>query len=150
MRDPIIHVAADGSPGSRRALEWALDEAQLRGSAVELVGVCTPSKNGRRESMAAAEAAVHATMDDIVAGRADLPLVTWHVGVGEVADVLARESAQSQLLVLGSHDQHGLRHSAHASPADLCTRIAACPVVVIPPPYRADTDSSAVETGARQ
>jgi nucleotide-binding universal stress UspA family protein len=148
MREAVIRVAADGSSGSRRALEWALDEAQLRGSAVVVVGVYTPSEGGRRGSKSAAEAAVHATMDDIVAGRPDIPLVSWHVVAGDVADVLARESAHSELLVMGSHDQHGVVHSASASAADLCTRVAACPVVVVPPPMRADRES-AVQTGAR-
>jgi nucleotide-binding universal stress UspA family protein len=129
MRDAIIRVAADGSAGSRRALEWALDEAGLRGCAVELVSVYDPARDGGR---AAAESAVHATMDDIVAGRGELPTVSWHVVAGEPADVLTRESAHSELLVMGSHGVTGLRHSALGSVADLCARTAECPVVILP------------------
>ena len=148
MREPIIRVAADGSPGSRRALEWALDEAQLRGCGVELVAVYTSDKDGARR--AAAEAAIHATMNDIVAGRADIPLVSWHVVVGEPADVLARESEHSELLVMGSHDQSGAIHGARPSVTDLLSRTAACPVVVVPPALPADETASDLQIGVEQ
>ena len=147
MHERIIRVAADGSAGSRRALEWALAEAQLRDCAVELVGVYSPSEGGKASSRTAAEAAVKATMNDIVAGRADIPLVSWHVVAGDPGDVLTRESAHSELLVMGSHGLESVRHSARASVTDLCTRTADCPVVVVPPPPRADNGSSAVQTG---
>ena len=43
----IIKVAADGSPGSRRAYVWALSEAGRRRCAVELVTAFTgPSAQG--------------------------------------------------------------------------------------------------------
>jgi nucleotide-binding universal stress UspA family protein len=150
MRQAIIRVAADGSPGSRRALVWAIDEAQLRGCGVELVGVYAPVVGDQDRAKAAAEAAVHQTMDDIVAGRADLPLVSWHVVAGDVADVLTRESANSVLLVMGSHDLRGLRHGARESVTDLCTRTSAVPVVVLPPPPAAERTSRELETGAQQ
>ena len=151
MSEAIIRVAADGSWGSRRALQWALDEAQLRGCAVELVGVYA-SDGGHNDvgAKAAAEAAIHATMDDIVAGRADIPLVSWHVVAGEPADVLTRESEHSELLVMGSHDVFGLRHSARSSVTDICTRTAACPVVVVPPPHGVEQEAGAVEIGVEQ
>src|SRR5262245_50129386 len=113
MREAIIRVAADGSAGSRRALEWALDEAVLRGCAVELVSVY-PSEPEERGDVArkAAEAAVDDTIDDIVARRSTRPAVSWHVVAGDPADVLTRESEHSELLVMGSHGISGLRHSA--------------------------------------
>lgn len=147
MNHAAIHVAADGSAGSRRALEWALHEAALRRCAVELV---TAYQRGEDESpdaaRASAEQALHATMDDIVAGRADVPLVSWHVVEGEPADVLVRESAQSALLVMGSHSVEGLRHSALGSVADTCARMADCPVVIIPPTGRAATAREEIVT----
>jgi len=148
MREAIIRVAADGSPGSRRALEWALDEAALRGCAVELVGVYSLSEYGTGKS--AAEAAVHATMDDIIAGRADIPLVSWHVVAGDPEDVLTRESAHSELLVMGSHDVFGMRHSAQRSLTDICSRTAACAVVIVPPPPPSETEAEALQIGAQK
>jgi nucleotide-binding universal stress UspA family protein len=146
MTDRIIRVAADGSSGSRRALEWALEEAQLRGCAVELVSVCASADDDARWS--AANAAVHATMDDIVAGRADIPLVSWRVVAGDPADVLARESEHSALLVVGSHGQTSVRHSALTSVSELLSMTAACPVVIVPPPHRADEAAGVVQIGA--
>jgi nucleotide-binding universal stress UspA family protein len=133
MRNGVIGVAADGSNGSRRALEWALGEADLRGCAVEVVCAYLVAP-GQDEPVAraVAEAKVHATVDDIIAGRADLPLVSWHVVAGDPVDVLVRESERSDLLVMGSHDVSGMLHAASASPDDLVSRLAACPVVIVP------------------
>jgi nucleotide-binding universal stress UspA family protein len=150
MRQAIIRVAADGSPGSRRALEWAIDEALLRGCGVELVGVYSPADGDVVDAKTAAEEAVHQTMDDIVAGRADIPSVSWHVVAGDVADVLSRESASSELLVMGSHDVRGLLHSAHDSVTDLCTRTSVVPVVVIPPPRDLDAPGGELQTGVER
>jgi nucleotide-binding universal stress UspA family protein len=134
MNDAIIRVAADGSAASRRALEWAIDEAELRHCGVELVSVFSPGSSGTSlQGREQAEQAIHATMDDIVAGRAEIPTVSWHVVEGEPADVLVQESERSRLLVMGSHGVSGLRHSALGSVTDLCARMAACPVVVVPP-----------------
>jgi nucleotide-binding universal stress UspA family protein len=135
MHHAVIRVAADGSAGSRRAFGWAVEEAVLRGCSVEIVSVygLGPAET-LDERVAAAEARVHSTMDPVMAGRVEVPSVSWHVVEGEPAEVLIRESADSQLLVMGSHGVSGLRHSALGSVADLCARMAACPVVVIPPP----------------
>lgn len=140
MTHPSIRVAADGSPGSRRAFEWALEEADLRHCAVELVTAYQPGDDGdHAAARARAERILHATLDDIVAGRAELPLVSWQVVAGEPPDVLVRESAQSQLLVMGSHGVDSMMHSALGSVADTCARMADCPVVIIPPVGRAAT-----------
>jgi nucleotide-binding universal stress UspA family protein len=133
MSNGIIRVAADGSTGSRRALEWALREARLRGCGVEVVTAYerVPGQDPER-SRAAAERMIHTTVDDIVAGRVDTPLVSWHVVEGDPVDVLVRESVHSELLVMGSHDVRGLMHAASASPDDMVSRLAACPVVIVP------------------
>lgn len=89
-------------------------------------------------------------MNDIVAGRADIPLVSWHVVAGDPGDVLTRESAHSELLVMGSHDQSGALHSARASVTDLISRTAACPVVVVPPVPRGDDTASDLQIGVEQ
>jgi nucleotide-binding universal stress UspA family protein len=135
MTNGIIGVAADGSMGSRLALEWALREAQLRGCGVEVVCAYEP-KDGQdpRRARAEAEDKVHATIDDIIAARDDTPLVSWHVVAGDPVDVLVRESERNELLVMGRHDVGGLLHAASRSPDDLVSRLAACPVVIVPGP----------------
>lgn len=132
----MILVAADGSAGSRRALEWALHEATLRRCSV---GVVTAYRRGPHQSdeasRASAEAVLRRTTRDIDVG--DAAEVTTHVLEGEPVDVLVRESATSDLLVMGSHGVEGLRHSALGSVADYCGRMADCPVVIVPPPRHA-------------
>jgi nucleotide-binding universal stress UspA family protein len=133
MTNGIIGVAADGSMGSRLALEWALSEAHLRGCGVEVVCAYEPmAGQDPRRARAEAEDKVHATLDDVIAGRDDIPLVSWHVVMGEPVDVLVRESERSELLVMGRHDVGGLLHAASRSPDDLVSRLAACPVVIVP------------------
>jgi nucleotide-binding universal stress UspA family protein len=131
----IIKVAADGSPGSRRAYVWALSEAGRRGSAVELVTAFTGvSETGESIDLADAEAAAEgltqATMRGID-GPVGIP-VSYRVVQGEPADVLVRETRASELLVMGSHGVQALRHSALGSVADMCARMAECPVVIVP------------------
>jgi nucleotide-binding universal stress UspA family protein len=130
----IIRVAADGSPGSRRAFDWAMDEARLRGCGVELVAAYQVGTDATHDqARQRAERAVHDTMDDALAADPRSPAITWLVVEGEPADVLVHESAQSRLLVMGSHDVSRMVHSGQPSVTDLCTRMADCPVVVVPP-----------------
>jgi nucleotide-binding universal stress UspA family protein len=130
----IIRVAADGSPGSRRAFEWAMDEARLRGCGVELVAAYQVGTDATHDqARQRAERAVHDTMDEALAADPRPPAITWLVVEGEPADVLVHESAQSQLLVMGSHDVSGMVHSGQPSVTDLCARMADCPVVIVPP-----------------
>ncbi len=135
MGQAIIRVAADGSPGSRRAFEWALEEAELRGCGVELVTAYQIRDHRSADAARAhAEKVLHATMDDIVVGNVQSSAtVSWHVVSGDPADVLVRDSAHSQMLVLGSHGVTGMIHTALGSVADACARLAECPVVIIPP-----------------
>ncbi len=145
MSHAIIHVAADGSAGSRRAFSWALHEAVLRRCAVELVSAYQRGEDASADAArGSAETALHATMDDIIAGRADVSPVSWRVVEGEPADVLVRESRGSALLVMGRHSVEGLRHSALGSVADTCARMADCPVVIIPPRGRAATNPAQI------
>jgi nucleotide-binding universal stress UspA family protein len=147
MNDAIITVAADGSAGSRRALEWALEEAERHHCGIELVAVYSRSDSeSRQQARERAEHLVHASMDDIVAGRIEIPTVSWKVVEGEPADVLIRESQRSRLLVMGSHGVGGLRHSALGSVTDLCARMAQCPVVVTPPMGRTAAQSEELST----
>ena len=129
----IITVAADGSAGSRRALVWALQEANHHHCSVELVCAYTPTEteSGGQARERAAET-IHATMDDLTEGHAVRSAVSWKAVEGAPAEVLLRESERSRLLVMGSHGVSGLRHSALGSVTDLCARMAGCPVVVVP------------------
>ncbi len=142
MTSEIIRVAADGSPGSRRALTWAMAEAGRRGCGVEVVTIYQPQPGqSAGAARAAAESAVRTTLAGQHPDDGNLPLhpaLSWHVVQGDPADVLVRESEQSLLLVMGSHSIDGIRHAVLGSVADTCARMAACPVVIVPP-ERAET-----------
>ena len=138
----VIKVAADGSPGSRRALRWALGEAERRGCAVELVtAFSSASESGEKpdvdEATAAAEGLIQSTLQGIEA-PASVP-ISFHVVQGEPGDVLVRESASSDLLVMGSHGLGSIRHSALGSVTDTCARMAECPVVIVPVHHESDS-----------
>jgi nucleotide-binding universal stress UspA family protein len=139
----IIRVAVDGSPGSRRAFAWAIEEARLRRCGVELVAAYQVGTDATHDqARQRAERAVNDTMDEVIAADPRPPAITWIVVEGEPADVLVHGSAQSQLLVMGSHDVSGMVHSSQPSVTDLCARMADCPVVIVPP---ARTDGLAGE-----
>jgi nucleotide-binding universal stress UspA family protein len=148
----IIRVAADGSPGSRRAFEWALAEAALRGCGVELVAAYQVGGDlTHAQARQRAERAIHATTDDALATHHQPPVITWLLVEGEPVDVLVHESAQSQLLVMGSHDVSGMLHSGKVSVSDILTRTSGCPVVIVPPVAPADplSEELVAATGPR-
>lgn len=129
---PIV-VGADGSPGSRAALRWALAEATARDCGVSVWSICRPERDESTEhTQARAWRLVHETMDDEVVGRPDLPMCLPHAVVGDLVTTLAEVSKDFDLLVLGSHGVTGLIHSAMGSVAEGCIEAADCPVVVVP------------------
>ncbi|QMW66220.1 universal stress protein [Mumia sp. ZJ1417] len=125
-----ILVGSDGSAGARRALHWAMTEADLRGAAVRVV-VTVDSTRSSVETIAdgeriAAETAEVAALHD---GDAE---VTVGVHKGMPVDVLLSEAAGAQMLVIGSHGTSSIRHNALGSVSDVLARTAPCPVVILP------------------
>ena len=139
MSKAVIKVAADGSEGSRRAFVWAVEEARLRNCGVELVAAYRGVRSATVDQLRrAAEEAVRATMGeladeaDLTQAHLQLPPISWETVEGDTVDVLVQASRSAVLLVMGSHRVDGLEHSARSSATDLCTRMASCPVVVVP------------------
>lgn len=123
----VIVVGVDGSDGGRRALTFALREAQLRHCAVEAVRVARTA-----DDVALSDYELWA---DIVAMRQQLPAapgVTLRVFVGDPAEILIERSETAALLVVGSHGTGSLIHSAMGSVSNACAQLAHCPVVVLP------------------
>lgn len=138
----LIVVGVDGSEGGRRALEWAIQEADARGGAVEAVtawswdgldfGPVTATTAEEEQ-----ERAARLLADEIKAMRdrhgSHLP-VAAEVVEGRPSDVLTTAGRAGDLLVLGSHGHSAVHHIALGSVAEDCIRKASCPVVVIPVP----------------
>lgn len=149
MNDAVITVAADGSLGSQRALEWAMAEASQRGCAVELVASysAAPSEVPSR-SQGRAEQMIRTTLDRVRVECSEQPPVSWKVVEGDPARVLVHESESSQLLVLGADDVRGWWHGAMGSITELCARMSHCPVVIVPPSERPTHDEWPMSVGS--
>jgi nucleotide-binding universal stress UspA family protein len=134
----MIAVGVDGSDGSRHALRWALAEGALRGVAVETV-TAWPTRDEVFGQPVEAERAMLTAQD--IADRlvheelghlADPPVVTSHVVHGDPVEALLNLSARAELLVVGSHETSSVRHVMLGSVSEACSRMADCPVVVLP------------------
>ncbi len=126
-------VGLDGSEASRRALSWALEEAQRRSCGVEVLTAFSHvpvSPDGLGPGAAARVQA--AAGSEMLPRGYDRP-VSFQMVEGTPAEVLTRQSERAQLVVIGSHGVAGLRHSAMTPVGELVASMAACPVVVVPP-----------------
>jgi len=135
----LIVVGVDGSPDARRALDWALSEARLRGGRCLLVHSYDYGVAASSPFVAPAfediSAAAQATLDHelSVARESGLP-VEGKVVFGRAAKSLIDAAQDADLLVVGSRGRGGLKGALLGSVSSACVHHAACPVVVIPPP----------------
>lgn len=129
----VIVVGVDGSPGSLRAMRWAIQEAQLRGSAIEAVTAWRAGLAGAGTRDAAQEAQSR-VIGEAVAGLTLEPSISEEIEEGDPEEVLVARSEHASLLVIGSHGVGSIRHTALGSASEYCSRMAACPVVVLPAP----------------
>ena len=141
-----IVVGIDGSPGSARALEFALAEGRLRGAVVEAVFVWhVPAAVYGGGGLAPAvidtedlEEGAKAQLDEIL-DRADADGVEVERAVreGQPAEVLVEEAERADLLVVGSRGLGGFRGLLLGSVGQQCAHHARCPVVIVPKPSQA-------------
>ena len=140
---PRIVVGVDGSASSEQALRWALRQAKLTGAGIQAViawhfplisggyawppaGVMVSTADLRNSAeRMLADTVSRATSDDVPAP------VTQEVLEGDAAAVLIRESADADLLVVGSRGHGGLAEAMLGSVGQHCVHHAACPVVII-------------------
>ncbi len=139
-----IVVGVDGSPASRKALEWASDEAVHHGS--ELVALMAylvpppPPSSGTvafqaaiNSSEAANEAAKQLLMDTIrdVLGEDPPVLVHPRVKEGNAAKLLIDLSEEDDLLVVGSRGHGGFAGMLLGSVSQHVAAHAKCTVAVV-------------------
>lgn len=147
---PVV-VGVDGSESSLRAVDWAADEADLRGAPLRLVYA---SLWERYEGESLAEDLVkpsdQLTAEDIVAGaarRAGLRRpglkITTDVLPEEPEYALVRESREAAVLVLGSRGRSGFVEMLLGSVGLAVAAHSHCPVIVL----RGSHDNQ-VRTGA--
>jgi nucleotide-binding universal stress UspA family protein len=141
---PGIIVGVDGSEISRRALDWAVREAGLRGTALTVLAVhqvatnhwtgtaeLYPADQPITETMRrAAEEAVQKAVSQ--AGEPAPASVTVRAVSGLPAQELLGASSDADLVVVGTNSGGGLSQMLLGSVTNKVVNHAACPVVVIP------------------
>ena len=140
---PGIVVGIDGSDNSRKALEWAVREAGLRGTSLTVLAVHQVATNywtGTPEQHAtdapetqmvrqAAEADVQKAVSQV--GGPAPTSVTVRAVTGVASRELVAASADADLVVVGSRGGGGFSKMVLGSVTSQVTRHAESPVVVI-------------------
>ena len=144
----LIVVGVDGSPSSRAALQWAVEEAGLRDAQVLAVHAWTfvpPAPLGEPGMMPmagidltgpleaeeeAARAELDAALEDAFPGRTPDGLESKLVD-GDAASVLEAEAVAAELLVVGSRGRSGIASVLLGTVSRHVVDHATCPVVVV-------------------
>jgi nucleotide-binding universal stress UspA family protein len=135
---PGVVVGVDETLGSGAALVFAMSEAALRGSTVEVVTAWTlgttdcegraeagASERVRRLAQQIQDAAVARALGEIAAR----PVLSRQVLEGQTGDVLSRVAEGAAYLVVGASTEGFVRHG---SVSEYCMQHATCPLVVVP------------------
>ena len=129
-----IVVGVDGSRWSRKALEWAANEAKLRGDSLEaVIAWHFPPQSYPALPAYDYEGAAGETLDrelDAVVGPGAADVVRRVEG-GFAAQVLIEASGGADLLVVGSRGHGEFVGMLLGSVSRHCTAHAHCPVVVV-------------------
>jgi nucleotide-binding universal stress UspA family protein len=135
----VIVVGVDGSEAARHALDWALDEAVIRGCAVRAVRVWTfePMSDWvpttLEEVRTRAGEALAESVRTAVAERPQAPPVEQVTVEGDAADELVRAARDAALLVVAGHRGERLRKVVLGSVSAACVKRSPVPLVVLPP-----------------
>ena len=143
----VIVVGVDHSAGAEAALRFALTEARLRKARLRVVHTWMLGATGAGWGLAAApyitaefselgsaaEAALDATIQEVVADASDVQ-IERRVVQGAPASVLLDESRQADLLVVGSRGLGGFRGLLLGSVSQQCAQHAGCPIVIVHAP----------------
>jgi nucleotide-binding universal stress UspA family protein len=136
-----IVVGVDGSEGSRQALLWAIDEAKIRGSEIEIIHtwnftppldpvggyVLIPDKDFQESAQL--------VVDNLVKSVAELAssiAISTHVERGSASQVLMNHAKTADLLVVGRRGHGGFIGLLLGSTAAQVSNHAQCPVVIVP------------------
>lgn len=154
---PIV-VGMDGSPDSRQALRWALNQARCTGAHVEALLVwsdpwaLTGPPNLR---MAGKERGAHlrkvleeAVEAAVRAEGADDVKVVQRVVAGNPVETLVNESRAGALLVVGTTGMSGLRRWMLGSVSQHCAQLSRVPVVLVPLPGERGEGKEVAEVAA--
>lgn len=139
-RDRVV-VGVDGSESSALALEWAVEEARLRGAALEVVHTWDVPYAAEfafvGDAYDAAQGGAVELVDQMLVAAGLAPDdVTRTVVQGSPVVVLTDASAGADLVVVGSRGRGGFAGLLLGSVSHQVSRHADVPVVVVPDPQR--------------
>ncbi|MFJ6835834.1 universal stress protein [Streptomyces sp. NPDC091209] len=138
MALPIV-VGVDGSEPSLRAVDWAADEAALRGAPLRLVyaslweryeGAALAPDLGKPSEQVTAEGIVRTAAQRAGSRRAELEIST-DVLPEEPEYALVREGREAAALVLGTRGRSGIVEMLLGSVSLTVAAHADCPVIVL-------------------
>lgn len=126
-----VVVGADGSPASRAAIAFAVDEAALR--AVPLLALCALAD--APGSLGGAGRMEETVGQDLARWEKEYPEVTivWQVTPGQPRTALLDAASQAQLLVVGARGRGGVKGMLLGSVSQVLLNHASCPVGVVHP-----------------
>jgi nucleotide-binding universal stress UspA family protein len=140
-----IVVGVDGSEGAGHALEWAAQEARLRGAALKIVlawqlpaALYTAAGWGafKEEVLADLGKVAENRLDEVCTAAAPALAgltVTRSVVAGAAAEALIDRAAGADLLVVGTRGHGGFAGLLLGSVSQQCAHHSPCPVVIVPP-----------------
>lgn len=134
-----ITVGVDGSPESRAALLFALKEAQLRGTDVEVILAYSPlpylagdvTLRHAEASEIEADELLRKEVEPVAVAFPDVTVTTRAI-LGAAAENLIAAAEGADLLVVGSRGRGGFAGLLLGSVSQQCVHHAPCPVVVVP------------------
>ncbi|MCP3753712.1 universal stress protein [Streptomyces sp. TBY4] len=144
---PVL-AAVDGSEHSLRTLDWALGAARARGAALYVAHVRPEASrvHALGEALVPPPGGDTDPVLDLVrerlAGREDLPPVTYVSRDGTPSATLVELAAGAQLLVMGSRGLGGFASLLLGSNSRVCAAQSPCPVVVVPHSARLVTEGT--------
>lgn len=134
-----IVVGVDGSEDATAALEWALDEGQLRGAEIDVVHAYYLLPDLSELAALTEEPGMIVQADDLLLKTVD-PVLATRPGIhvttravhGPAVRTLLDAAAGADLLVVGSRGRGGFTGLLLGSVSQQCVHHAPCPVVVVP------------------
>lgn len=139
VKNPRILVGVDGSPDGLRAVEYAMRTARARGGSLQLVNAVDDAVLAGAWGVMydpdvleeVGEAAIKEATDRLLGHGFEASRMTGKVVMGNPAAVLARLSADSDLLVVGRRAVGGLERMFVGSTSVTLAATAKCPMVTI-------------------
>ncbi|MBB2910818.1 nucleotide-binding universal stress UspA family protein [Streptosporangium becharense] len=134
-----VVVGVDGSPSSQRAVEWAADDAARRGCALRIVHACEPwtydiplqTPPGFRDSVTEHYREVLDAATETARRRVPGLTVETALEPGRAAEVLRRQAADAEQVVVGSRGLGGFTGLLLGSVSLTLAGHVTVPVVVV-------------------